>query len=106
MSADKIEVGLIAQRISHVTGVLDFREKEAYAFVGWQLESMRKKILFNLLVREEDSLRIPCEHMDLIASVAKLMAEVISHPAGPADGVREEDICEHQNFHFGLFLSL
>ena len=95
MGADKIEVGLMAQPISHVKGVLDFREKEAYAFVGWQLESMRKEILFNLLVGEEGSLRIPCEHMDLMASVAKLMAEVISDPAGAADGVWKENICQH-----------
>lgn len=99
MSADKIEIGLTAHPTSHVTGVLDFREKKAYAFVGWQLESMRKEILFNLLVGEEGSLRIPCEHMDLMASVAKLMAEVISDPASPADGVREENICHHQDFH-------
>jgi len=37
--------------------------------------------------------------MDLVPPVAKLMAEVISDPAGSTDGVREKDICQHENSH-------
>ena len=92
MSADKIEVGLIAQRISHVTGVLDFREKEAYAFVGWQLESMRKKIRVNFLVRGEGFLGIAREHMNFMSPFAELVAEVRGYSPRSADGVREENI--------------
>jgi len=51
MSADKIEVGFVVRPFGLAIGVLDFREKETYAFAGWQVESMRKKIRLDLLVK-------------------------------------------------------
>jgi di/tripeptidase len=75
-----------------VIGVLDFGEKETYAFVGRHFESMGKKIRFNLLVRGEGSTWIPCKHMELMPLFAELMAEVIRNPAGSADGIRGKNI--------------
>jgi|GEM_PF-6952290 len=95
MSADKIEISLMAEPISQVTGTLDFREKEAWAFPGWQLESMHKKACFNLLLRGEGSAGITCEHMDFVPPFAKLLAELISDPSGSADGVWKENVCQH-----------
>jgi hypothetical protein len=63
------------------------------------MESVHEKIRLNLLARRKGSVWVPGEHMDLMTPAAKLMAEVVSDPASSADGVREENICQHQDFH-------
>jgi hypothetical protein len=95
MSADKIEVGFLDSPFGLAVGIPDFAEKETHSFACGEIESMRKQIGFYLFVRGKAAFRIAREHMDFMPSFAELMAEVISHSPGSADGVREENICQH-----------
>jgi hypothetical protein len=99
MSANKIEIGFVTRSLGGVIGVLDFGTKEACAFADGQVESMHEKVRFNLLARGQGSVWIPGDHMDFMPSSAELVAEVIGDPAGSTDGVREENVCQHQGFH-------
>jgi hypothetical protein len=81
-------------------------EEKAKTFLHWGAEPVGKKIGFQHLVGAEIPVWITCENMDFMPSFAELMAEVINHSPGSADCVREEDICQHQDFHFGPVLSL
>ena len=60
---------------------------------------MCDEIVLDLLVRGKGAPRIAGEHMDLMSSTAELMAEVIGDSAGTTDGVREKDVCQHENSH-------
>jgi hypothetical protein len=99
VGADEIEIDLPAHPVRRAAGILDFREKEVHAFACGQIESVRKKIRLNLLVRGEGFLGIAREHMNFMSPFRELVAEVIGNSTGSADGVRKEDICQHENSH-------
>jgi hypothetical protein len=99
MRAEKIEGRFVVRSLCCSGGASDFAQEGIEPFLRLQTESMHDEIGSHSFTSREVSVRTAGEHMHLVASFAKLPAEVVSDPARSADGIREENVRQHEYSH-------